>query len=58
MASLVERTRLAVRMHKQSFSNLVRQNGRRVTKVYYVASLLQGVQTHLVNVVFLVSKPS
>ena len=31
-ASLVERTRLAV--HKQSFLNLLRQNGRRVTKVY------------------------
>ena len=32
MASLVLSTRLAV--HKQSFSNLLRQNGRRMTKVY------------------------
>ena len=31
-ASLVERARLAV--HKQSFFNLLRQNGRPVTKVY------------------------
>ena len=31
-ASLVKRTRLAV--PKQSFLNLLRQNGRRVTKVY------------------------
>ena len=31
-ASLVERTRLAG--HKQSFLNLLRQNGRHVTKVY------------------------
>ena len=34
MASLVERTRLAV--HKQTFLNLPRQNGLRVTKVYRV----------------------
>ena len=33
MASLIERTRLAV--HKQSFLNLLRQKGRRMTKVYY-----------------------
>ena len=33
-ASLVDRTRLAG--HKQRFSNLLRQNGRRVTKVYNV----------------------
>ena len=45
-------------MLKQSFLNLLRHNGRRKTKVYYVASLLQVVQTHLVNVVFLISKPS
>ena len=32
-ASLVLSTRLAV--HKQTFLNLLRQNGRRVTKVYY-----------------------
>ena len=31
-ASLVERARLAV--HKQSFFNLLRQNGRPLTKVY------------------------
>ena len=31
-ACLVERTRLTV--HKQSLLNLLRQNGRRVTKVY------------------------
>ena len=33
-ASLAERTRLAE--HKQSFLNLLRKNGRRVTKVYCV----------------------
>ena len=33
MASLIERKRLAV--HKQSFLNLLRQKGRRMTKVYY-----------------------
>ena len=31
--SLVQRTRLAV--HKQSFKNLLRQNGCRMTKVYW-----------------------
>ena len=36
-ASLVERTRLA--MHKQSFFNLLGQNGHRVTKVYILKHL-------------------
>ena len=42
-ASLVERTRVAV--HKQSFLNLLRQNGGRVAKVYYdviLVNLLAG----------------
>ena len=33
MASLIERTRLAI--YKQSFLNLLRQKGHRMTKVYY-----------------------
>ena len=36
-ASHVERTRLAV--HKQSFLNLLKQNGGRVTKVYSLIPL-------------------
>ena len=34
--SLVERTRLAV--HKETFSNLPRQNGQHATKVYRVVN--------------------
>ena len=34
LASLAERTRLAE--HKQNFLNILRQNGRRVTKVYFM----------------------